>query len=92
MITNDYIGNYNFLVDFNPYHENPVRISSCDHYSKEEYLNICEDDQQYMQVMIEGSWEFDVRKSKENTSSFFSKIVSCNRSLHKNFKIIFKWI
>jgi len=57
MITNDCIGNYNFLVDFNPY----PRISSCDHYSKEEDLNICEYDQQYMQVMIEGSWEFYVR-------------------------------
>jgi hypothetical protein len=45
MITNDYIGNYIFLVDPNPYHVNHVMLSSCDHYSEEEDLKICEDEQ-----------------------------------------------
>jgi hypothetical protein len=45
MITNDYIGNYIFLSDPNPYHVNLVMLSSCDHYSKEEDLKICEDEQ-----------------------------------------------
>ena len=45
MITNDYIGNYIFLDDPNPYHVNPVMLSSCDHYSEEEDLKICEYEQ-----------------------------------------------
>jgi hypothetical protein len=43
-LTNDYIGNYIFLADPNPYHVNPVMLSSCDHYSKKEDLKICEDE------------------------------------------------
>jgi hypothetical protein len=38
MVTNDYIGNYMFLADPNPYDVNHVLLSSCDHYSEEEVV------------------------------------------------------
>jgi hypothetical protein len=43
MVTNDCIGNYMFLIDPNPYDENPVLLSSCDHCFEEGDFKVCED-------------------------------------------------
>ena len=38
MITDDYIGNYMFLADPNPFDVNHVSLSSCEHYYDEEIV------------------------------------------------------
>jgi hypothetical protein len=86
MVTNDCIGNYMFLTDPNPYDENPVLLSSCDHCSEEGDFKVCEDlstfeisfsstfqqkdNQQCIHVVIDQSCESDVQKLKEDRFSF----------------------